>query len=53
MPPIFGQAVGAVGRGLVRWGVDLAGEVMGPGWVAPERFRFGASGLVDDLLART
>jgi deoxyribose-phosphate aldolase len=32
--------------------VDLAEEVMGPGWVAPERFRLGASGLVDDLLAR-
>jgi deoxyribose-phosphate aldolase len=29
--------------------VDLAGEVMGPGWVAPARFRFGASSLVDDL----
>jgi deoxyribose-phosphate aldolase len=32
--------------------VDLAREVMGEGWVAPERFRLGASSLVDDLLAR-
>jgi deoxyribose-phosphate aldolase len=32
--------------------VALAGEVMGPGWAAPERFRLGASALVDDLLAR-
>jgi deoxyribose-phosphate aldolase len=32
--------------------VDLAREVMGAGWVAPERFRLGASSLVDDLLAR-
>jgi deoxyribose-phosphate aldolase len=30
----------------------LADEVMGAGWVAPERFRIGASSLVDDLLAR-
>ena len=30
----------------------LAERRMGAGWVAPERFRLGASGLVDDLLAR-
>jgi deoxyribose-phosphate aldolase len=30
----------------------LADEVMGPGWATPERFRIGASALVDDLLAR-
>jgi deoxyribose-phosphate aldolase len=30
----------------------LADEVMGPGWAAPERFRLGASSLVDDVLAR-
>jgi deoxyribose-phosphate aldolase len=30
----------------------LADRMMGPEWVAPERFRFGASALVDDLLAR-
>lgn len=32
--------------------VALAEEVMGAGWAAPERFRLGASALVDDLLAR-
>jgi deoxyribose-phosphate aldolase len=32
--------------------VALADEVMGDGWAAPERFRLGASALVDDLLAR-
>jgi deoxyribose-phosphate aldolase len=32
--------------------LGLADEVMGPGWAAPERFRIGASSLVDDLLAR-
>jgi deoxyribose-phosphate aldolase len=32
--------------------LDLAAEVMGPDWIAPARFRFGASSLVDDLLAR-
>jgi deoxyribose-phosphate aldolase len=30
----------------------LADEVMGAGWATPERFRIGASALVDDLLAR-
>jgi deoxyribose-phosphate aldolase len=32
--------------------VALADEVMGAGWATPERFRIGASSLVDDLLAR-
>ncbi len=32
--------------------LDLASEIMGPGWVSPATFRFGASGLLDDLLAR-
>jgi len=31
--------------------VALAGELLGPGWVAPETFRIGASGLLDELLA--
>ena len=30
----------------------LADEVMGAGWATPERFRIGASSLVDDILAR-
>ena len=30
----------------------LADSMMGPRWVAPGRFRFGAGGLVDDVLAR-
>jgi deoxyribose-phosphate aldolase len=30
----------------------LADEVMGAGWAGPERFRIGASALVDDLHAR-
>jgi deoxyribose-phosphate aldolase len=30
----------------------LADGVMGAGWATPERFRIGASSLVDDLLAR-
>jgi deoxyribose-phosphate aldolase len=32
--------------------IALADRVMGPGWATPERFRIGASALVDDLLAR-
>jgi deoxyribose-phosphate aldolase len=31
--------------------LDLAGEVMGESWVRPETFRFGASSLLDDLVA--
>ncbi|YBV95573.1 deoxyribose-phosphate aldolase [Phyllobacteriaceae bacterium JZ32] len=31
--------------------LDLADEVMGKGWTAPETFRFGASKLLDDVLA--
>ena len=30
----------------------LADEVMGAGWATPERFRIGASSLVDDILSR-
>jgi len=29
----------------------IADEIMGPGWAAPGTFRFGASGLLDDVLA--
>jgi deoxyribose-phosphate aldolase len=32
--------------------VALADRVMGAGWATPERFRIGASSLVDDLLGR-
>ena len=31
--------------------VDLADSVMGDGWATPATFRFGASGLLDSLLA--
>ncbi|MCA1779122.1 MAG: deoxyribose-phosphate aldolase [Xanthomonadaceae bacterium] len=30
--------------------VDLAREILGEQWLCPERLRFGASGLLDDLL---
>ncbi len=30
----------------------LADRIMGPEWAKPETFRFGASGLLDDLLAK-
>ena len=29
----------------------IADRIMGPGWVSPNTFRFGASGVLDDLLA--
>ena len=31
--------------------IDLADSVMGEGWATPATFRFGASGLLDSLLA--
>ncbi|NBD95872.1 MAG: deoxyribose-phosphate aldolase [Gammaproteobacteria bacterium] len=31
--------------------LDLAAEIMGANWIGPHHFRFGASGLLDDLLA--
>lgn len=31
--------------------LDLAAEIMGPDWATPATFRFGASGLLDALLA--
>ena len=31
--------------------LDLADEIMGPGWVSPATFRFGASGVLDALVA--
>ena len=32
--------------------LEMAEEIMGPGWVGPRTFRFGASSLLDDVLAR-
>jgi deoxyribose-phosphate aldolase len=31
--------------------LGLADEIMGAGWASPETFRFGASGLLGDILA--
>ncbi|SFJ33751.1 deoxyribose-phosphate aldolase [Desulfomicrobium apsheronum] len=33
--------------------LDLAEEIMGKDWIGPHTFRFGASSLLDDILART
>jgi len=32
--------------------LEIADRIMGPEWVSPQTFRFGASGLLDDLLRR-
>jgi deoxyribose-phosphate aldolase len=32
--------------------LDLARDILGEQWLRPERFRFGASGLLDDLLQK-
>lgn len=53
-----GRPVGLKPSGGIRTLVDaavylaLARDIMGPRWVKPATFRFGASGLLDDLLAR-
>ena len=31
--------------------MQITGDIMGPDWISPERFRIGASGLLDALLA--
>jgi deoxyribose-phosphate aldolase len=31
--------------------LGLADEIMGPAWATPQTFRFGASGLLDAILA--
>lgn len=31
--------------------IALSDEIMGPGWVSPETFRFGASGLLGDVVS--
>ena len=52
-----GKPVGFKASGGVRSLADaavylaLADEIMGPTWVNPATFRFGASGLLDALLA--
>lgn len=52
-----GQSVGIKPSGGIRTiedartYLDLADEMMGPDWVTPQTFRFGASGLLDAILA--
>ena len=52
-----GGAAGFKASGGIRTMVDalvyleLAEEILGPGWICPRTFRFGASGLLDDVLA--
>lgn len=53
-----GGRVGLKAAGGIRTATDAAGyllladELLGPGWATPERFRFGASALLDDLQGR-
>lgn len=59
---VIAEADGRVGfkaAGGIRTAADaaaylyLAGELLGPDWARPATFRFGASGLLDDLLRVT
>ncbi|HIP79229.1 MAG TPA: deoxyribose-phosphate aldolase, partial [Kiloniellaceae bacterium] len=53
----FGRDVGFKAAGGIRDTaaagayLALADRIMGPDWADPWRFRFGASGLLNDLLA--
>ena len=52
-----GTSVGFKAAGGIRTARDagaylkIADEIMGTAWASPETFRFGASSLLDDLLA--
>jgi deoxyribose-phosphate aldolase len=50
--PLGFKAAGGIrdAAGAARY-LALADGIMGPGWAAPATFRFGASGLLDSLLA--
>lgn len=54
---VSGRPVGFKASGGIRSAeaaaayLDLADTIMGPGWATPATFRFGASGLLDALLA--
>lgn len=54
---VLGEDVGFKAAGGVKTTEDaaeylaIADEIMGPDWVSPTRFRFGASGVLDALLA--
>ena len=51
MPVGFKASGGVKTLADARIYIELAERIMGPGWVSPETFRFGASGLLDALLA--
>ena len=53
MPVGFKASGGVKTLADARIYLDLADRIMGPGWVSPDTFRFGASGLLDALLATT
>lgn len=52
-----GRAVGFKAAGGIKTAkdtiayLDLAAEIMGPNWATPATFRFGASAVLDDLIA--
>jgi deoxyribose-phosphate aldolase len=50
--PVGFKASGGIRTlGDARRYLELAERIMGPGWLSPETFRFGASGLLDELEA--
>ena len=53
MPVGFKASGGVKSLADARIYIELAERIMGPGWVSPDTFRFGASGLLDALLAIT
>jgi deoxyribose-phosphate aldolase len=53
MPVGFKASGGVKTLADARVYIELADRIMGPGWVSPDTFRFGARGLLDALLAVT
>jgi deoxyribose-phosphate aldolase len=51
MPVGFKASGGVRTLADARTYIELAERIMGPGWVSPDTFRFGASGLLDALMS--
>ena len=50
--PVGFKAAGGIRTTTEAWAyLEMADRIMGEGWASPQTFRFGASGLLDSLIA--